>query len=513
MPIPNYESQYRGVPYTPQQQNPMATFLQSFMNSLQPIMEYKWKKSMEEDADTKKKQMEHDWLVEDAKRKAALAAADPENQYKLRKSAADASTAELALEEAKRKREWWVKQPQNVQDLGYGKDYGVLPSTQVEQGLAAQALPSIASAPGTPAGNEVIRSGLEKYGIKNPESVVNMTDEEQSIENAKRELGVMQEGQKAGVLESGKRNSEVEWYATAMNIPVEEAAKIIARKKYGIDDGDKFQSADALAYQAFKETHPNATATEISAFFDKRKEDAATKEPLLNPDALDFWTWASLAKGGDLSQLGMGPQLRGAIMSRAPALARERGITPESMVAQGAEYQSNKGALQGLKKQGASVSAFARTTEKNFALVERLSEEYDRPGSPVIARWYNAGMKTVAGDPGVAKLNLAVRTAINEYARAVTTVSGGAVTSDAARKEIEDTMNLAMSKGQMKEVISIAREEMWNRLNSYLEQYIYLRDDISNPYGGKPGTPKPKAWGEMVNPAKPSGGNDPLGLR
>jgi hypothetical protein len=114
--------------------------------------------------------------------------------------------------------------------------------------------------------------------------------------------------------------------------------------------------------------------------------------------------------------------------------------------------------------------SFAKTTDKNLAIVEKLSDKVDRTGVPVINRWLVAGKKSIAGDPDVAAFNGAVRTAINEYAKVTSSVSGAGVTSDTARKEIEDILNMAQTPEQTKAVVALLRSEMTNRKEGFEEQ-------------------------------------------
>ncbi len=219
--------------------------------------------------------------------------------------------------------------------------------------------------------------------------------------------------------------------------------------------------------------------------FETAKINEKTGEAMLSDNQKKFWAEVVLAKGGDLSQLGMGPQLRGPIMAEVAKLSDERGITPPEMVAQNAEYLANKGARTTLKRNASMIKTFARTTDANLAIVEKFSEKTDRSGSPAINRWYMAGMKKVAGDEDVAVLDAAMYTAATEYAKVVSTVTGGGVSTDTARKEAYDILNSALSKGQVKEVTKLLRAEMKNRILSYNEEYNNISRDMAEPYWWK----------------------------
>ena len=94
--------------------------------------------------------------------------------------------------------------------------------------------------------------------------------------------------------------------------------------------------------------------------------------------------------------------------------------------------------------------------------------------------------------PAIQKFDAAVRTAINEYAKVTSSATGGSVTSDSARKEVESMLNSAQTPEQVTAVTKLLRQEMGNRKAGYNKQI----EEVKGMLGG--GT----------NSAK-----DPLGLR
>lgn len=185
---------------------------------------------------------------------------------------------------------------------------------------------------------------------------------------------------------------------------------------------------------------------------------------------------------GTLPTFGWGASgaiVRGKILNEATAQAAAEGSTGEAERIRQVGLGTVKQALGQLEKNRANITAFENTAARNADLVLRESEKVDRMGSPIIDRWILAGKKNIAGDPGVARLDLAMRTFINEYARVTTSVTGGGVTSDTARKEIETLLASKMTKPQVREVIDLAKQEMRNRLASYDDQVKVLRDRMS----------------------------------
>lgn len=185
---------------------------------------------------------------------------------------------------------------------------------------------------------------------------------------------------------------------------------------------------------------------------------------------------------GTLPSFGWGASgaiVRAKILNEASNQAAAEGSTGEQERIRQVGLGTIKQAMGQLEKNRANITAFENTAVRNADLVLQESEKVDRLGSPAIDRWIQAGKKNIAGDPQVARLDLAMRTFINEYARVTTSVTGGGVTSDTARKEIESLLASKMTKPQVREVIDLAKQEMRNRLSSYDDQVKVLRDRMS----------------------------------
>lgn len=190
---------------------------------------------------------------------------------------------------------------------------------------------------------------------------------------------------------------------------------------------------------------------------------------------------------GQQPSLGFNPQIRAKFWREVNKVMKEKDLTPEDVATGQAFYKANSQALGKLEGQKALILTFEKTAYKNAQLALDTSEKVDRTGSPAINRWLLAGKRSLAGDPAVAKFDLAVRTFINEYARVTNSATGGGVTSDAARKEIESALNSAQTKEQVKAVIEQAKQEMENRRVAYEEQEKSLRSSLGQ------GANKPKA--------------------
>jgi len=183
------------------------------------------------------------------------------------------------------------------------------------------------------------------------------------------------------------------------------------------------------------------------------------------------------------------------ILNRAAEQQKEAGNTPEAARVNQLANRASSMALGQLVKQKNLILAFENTAMKNADLVLQESEKVDRLGSPIIDRWILAGKKSITGDPSVARLDLAVRTFVNEYARVTTSVTGGGITSDTARKEIDALLQSAHTKDQVRQVIDLAKTEMLNRKAGYEDQERALKGGIGvAPASAAPSAPATGGW-------------------
>lgn len=131
------------------------------------------------------------------------------------------------------------------------------------------------------------------------------------------------------------------------------------------------------------------------------------------------------------------------------------------------EVAAVSGSLRSLETRKSQVMSFADTAEKNMDLAEDLSNQTDRTGSPVVNKWLLRTQKDVMGDPMVAKYDMAIRSAVNEYAKVINSATGGGVSTDSARGEIWEMLNPAMTKQQVSDVLTYMKKEMQNRREGF----------------------------------------------
>jgi hypothetical protein len=181
----------------------------------------------------------------------------------------------------------------------------------------------------------------------------------------------------------------------------------------------------------------------------------------------------------------------GVIAPRAEALPLSGG----EPAAKSAEYKASSAELRRLQGQRGVVMAFAKTAELNLELAAQLIDAVPESEIPIINKALREGGRKITGSSATAKFFAALRTGINEYAKVTSSATGGGVTSDQARKEVEDMLYEGYTKGQFRDVVKdVLRVDLNNRKVGYDLQIDYLKKEL----GG--GTEAPKA--PMTGPVK-----------
>ena len=201
---------------------------------------------------------------------------------------------------------------------------------------------------------------------------------------------------------------------------------------------------------------------------------------------------------GVLPPMGMGKAgtaARQAIINLSAKIAKNQGLDVGDQLSRQSSVKASQGELNKLQAQRGQVMAFAANAEKNLKLAGQLSEKVNRSGVPLLNRWINAGKRSVAGDVDIVRFDAALRTGINEFAKVTSSATGGSVTSDSARKEVEDMLNAAQTPQQVKGIIDLlVNNELPNRRTSYDEQINQIKSAIS----GKPAKAEPLKVGRFT---------------
>lgn len=262
----------------------------------------------------------------------------------------------------------------------------------------------------------------------------------------------------------------------------EKIESVIASTKYRAD-----KTKDELAKRKGEAevTKEEAQAEEAKAkagFYKKGGAAGAGVSPGMTEDAIDAAA-ARYNLTGTLPTFGMGVSGKAdkeAVLNRAAAIAKESGKTAEEQAIGQASAKTQLSALGQLRAQKAKILTFEGTAIKNADIALQESEKVDRTGSPALNRWINAGKVKIAGDVGVARLNNAMMTLANEYAKVMSSATGAGVTSDTARKEAQEMINSAQTPEQVRGVIDLMKKEMANRRKSYDEEEQVMLDSMKS---------------------------------
>jgi hypothetical protein len=195
---------------------------------------------------------------------------------------------------------------------------------------------------------------------------------------------------------------------------------------------------------------------------------------------------------GDIPGMGMGKaatEARTKVINQWASDLNSSGGTVQDQIAKQAALKASRAELTKLQSQRGTVMAFAATAEKNLNLAVSLSEKVGRTGVPVLNKWLLAGKRSVAGDPDVAAFDAALRTGINEYAKVTSSATGGGVTSDSARKEVESMLNAAQTPEQIKSIMDqVLVKDLANRKSGYDQQIQFIKDSIAGKNKGAAGS-------------------------
>ena len=207
-------------------------------------------------------------------------------------------------------------------------------------------------------------------------------------------------------------------------------------------------------------------------YVSEKEKSAKSSELDLTPEAIDAMAGRYMLDG-TMPGLGLGKaatKARSLVMNKVAEKMTQEGQTPQSLVTNKVVVGGLQSEAKRLLGQRGPMLAFAQTADKNLSIAEGLSGKVGRTGAPVINRWLLAGKREVAGDPDVSAFNAAVQVAVNEFAKVTSSATGGGVTSDQARKDIEGILNSAQNPEQFKAVVTTLRSDMKNRIDSYETQ-------------------------------------------
>lgn len=187
---------------------------------------------------------------------------------------------------------------------------------------------------------------------------------------------------------------------------------------------------------------------------------------------------------GTLPALGIGKSgaaMKAAVLNRAAELGGERGIKPEEQRPLQINTAANKSALTQVSKQEAMVGAFEKNFLRNVDLAEKASEAVDRTGVPLVNKWINAGKRAIAGDVELSKLDIAIKAAVNEYTKIISGSMGNTVMAQSEIERVNNLLNAAQTKEQVKGVLDFMKQETKNRMEGFVGEKERIKGELQLP--------------------------------
>lgn len=234
---------------------------------------------------------------------------------------------------------------------------------------------------------------------------------------------------------------------------------------------------------------PEAEAQKIriaKAAIDNRAAAAPAGAATLDPGAIDIAANKYLMTG-EMPSVGYGAAgfvQRAKIMNRAAEMAAANGDSAQEAAINANLNKNTLAADRHLQAQKQKIQSFETTAMKNADLVEGLIDKVDNTKVPVFNRWLLGGKRQLTSDADVAKYDIALRGFINEYARIVSTATGGGVLTDTARQEVETVINAAQTPAQLRAAIATAKAEMKNRIAGFEDTRQQTISDLRASTGG-----------------------------
>jgi hypothetical protein len=193
------------------------------------------------------------------------------------------------------------------------------------------------------------------------------------------------------------------------------------------------------------------------------------KGGLITPDAADLFARIGLQDLKQLPAMGFGPQMRGPVFQRMAQIVKDEGIIPEDMAVRQTVRQEMRKGMGQLERQRAQIEPFIATFDKNIDVLESVFKS--PTGVPAVNRWIQAGKRAITGDPELAKIDVAIKTVANEFARIMTSATaGGTQMPESEIKKVEGLLNAAQTPEQVKAALDIMRRDTQNRKASFKEQ-------------------------------------------
>lgn len=178
---------------------------------------------------------------------------------------------------------------------------------------------------------------------------------------------------------------------------------------------------------------------------------------------------------GKLANVTIGRTGKAAILNEADAMAQRMGLSPEDLVVMQTSYKADLSSLAKLQTQADSAQASEQKTLKNLNVAMSYASKVPRTGSPFANRYDLWTKGQLKGDPNTVAFETAIYTAANEYAKVVSGSTGGAGSTDTARKEAGDVLNAFYNNEQLDAISGVMKQDMANTISSYTDQISAIK--------------------------------------
>ena len=287
-------------------------------------------------------------------------------------------------------------------------------------------------------------------------------------------------------------------------------SKLVNPAEHLSDLARKQSELEELEAQLIKDPNNAKLKQRIKEYKDDIRKDTQWKPPTivmqaptLSVPAIDMAADRFLTDG--TLPTGISKPNRDAIMNRAAAIAKEKGINPDR-VAQ-LEVTANKQALAQLSKTETMVGSFEKLFVKNADLALLLGKKVDNTGVPLLQKYINAGYRASGSSPDLKALDTAIEAVASEYAKIVSGSMGNTAVAQGEKKRIRELINSQLTPQDLIAVINTMKIETENRMKGFQEQRAELTKSMRSSTTAPAAKPAAPTVGTVKDGYKFKGGD------
>lgn len=191
--------------------------------------------------------------------------------------------------------------------------------------------------------------------------------------------------------------------------------------------------------------------------------------------------WASVLKNGGHFPPGLARTAAGSdLVQRVMKKMGQGGASAGDFIANAATVKADESSLRNMTKMTDAATSFEQTASKNFDLALRLGKDaVPTDWGPWINRWVMNG-ETALGDKNIPPYVTAMLTGANEYAKIMSGSTGAQGSTVDSRREAAELFSPYLAKGQIENVIKVAKQDMANRKASLYGQVDEIKNRLRN---------------------------------